>query len=61
MIKAIHCSYSTYCSRSNAAAVGNITSGAVTFSGDLNSFANNLTELTQTLGIPVEQVQTPQP
>ncbi|MEO0408672.1 MAG: hypothetical protein AAF289_15100, partial [Cyanobacteria bacterium P01_A01_bin.135] len=42
-----------------AATVGTLTSGAVTFSSDLNQFAGNLTELTKTLGIPIEQVQPP--
>ncbi|MGF1536209.1 MAG: pentapeptide repeat-containing protein [Elainellaceae cyanobacterium] len=42
-----------------AATVGTLTSGAVTFSGDLNQFAGNIAQLTETLGIPVEQVQPP--
>ena len=43
-----------------AATVGAIAGGAATFSGDLNTFTTNITELAQTLGIPVEQVQPTQ-
>lgn len=37
--------------------VGAITGGAANFSGDLNDFTGNVIELTETLGIPIEQVQ----
>ena len=40
--------------------VGALASGAATFSGDLNTFTGNVLELTETLGIPVEQVQPSQ-
>ncbi|MBT9311667.1 pentapeptide repeat-containing protein [Leptothoe kymatousa] len=38
-------------------AIGTITSGAATTSGDLSTFTTNVIELTQKLGIPIEQVQ----
>ncbi|MGB3613936.1 MAG: hypothetical protein WBA10_09095 [Elainellaceae cyanobacterium] len=44
-----------------AATVGTLTSGAVTFSGNLNEFADNVADLTATLGIPSEQVQPSSP
>jgi hypothetical protein len=40
-----------------ATTVGTLTAGAVTFSGNINEFAGNVIELTETLGIPIEQVQ----
>jgi uncharacterized protein YjbI with pentapeptide repeats len=42
------------------ATVGAIASGAATFSGNLNDFTSNITELTETLGIPIELVQPDQ-
>ena len=38
-------------------AVGGVTSGVATFSGDLNDFTGNVVELTEMLGVPIEQVQ----
>ncbi len=38
-------------------AAGTIASGAATFSGDVKEFTDNVVELTQKLGIPVELVQ----
>lgn len=40
-----------------ATAVGAIAGGAATFSGNLNDFTSNVIGLTETLGIPIEQVQ----
>ena len=40
--------------------VGALAGGAATFSGNLNTFTGNVLELTETLGIPVEQVQPSQ-
>lgn len=37
--------------------LGAIASGAATVSGDLTTFTNNVNELTEKLGIPIEQVQ----
>lgn len=37
--------------------VGALAGGAASFSGDLNTFTGNVIELTETLGIPIEQVQ----
>lgn len=41
-----------------ATTVGTLTAGAVSFSGNLNEFTGNVVELTETLGIPIEQVQS---
>ena len=41
------------------AAIGTIASGAATVSGDVSTFTGNVIELTEQLGIPVEQVQLP--
>ena len=43
-----------------ATTVGALAGGAATFSGNLNTFTGNVMELTETLGIPVEQVQPSQ-
>ena len=43
-----------------ATTVGPLAGGAATFSGDLNTFTGNVMELTEILGIPVEQVQPSQ-
>ena len=43
-----------------ATTVGALTGGAATFSGDLNTFTGNVLELTETFGIPLEQVQPSQ-
>ena len=43
-----------------ATMVGTIATGTATFSGDLNNFASNVIELTETLGIPIKQVQLDQ-
>jgi GTPase SAR1 family protein len=40
-------------------AAGTIASGAATFSGDIKEFTNNILELTQNLGVPIELVQPP--
>ena len=42
-----------------ASTVGALVSGAANVSSDLSTFATNVTELTETLGIPIEQVQLP--
>lgn len=39
------------------AAIGTIASGAAAVSGDVSTFTGNVIELTEQLGIPVEQVQ----
>ena len=52
-----------------AAAVGATASGMAAFTGDLNDFSRNFIDLTETIGIPTEQVvqkqsslhDTPQP
>ena len=36
-----------------------LTSGAAAVTGDLNDFTSNVIELTEQLGIPIEQVQLP--
>lgn len=41
------------------AAIGTIASGAAAVSGDVSTFIGNVIELTEKLGIPVEQVQLP--
>ena len=41
------------------AAIGTFASGAAAVTGDLNDFTSNVIELTEQLGIPVEQVQLP--
>ena len=41
------------------AAIGTIASGAAAVSGDVSTFTGNVIELTEQLGIPVEQVQLP--
>ncbi|MEM9006230.1 MAG: pentapeptide repeat-containing protein [Cyanobacteria bacterium P01_F01_bin.86] len=41
------------------AAIGMIASGAAAVSGDVSTFTGNVIELTEQLGIPVEQVQLP--
>ncbi|MBE9068719.1 pentapeptide repeat-containing protein [Leptolyngbya cf. ectocarpi LEGE 11479] len=41
------------------AAIGTIASGAAAVSGDVSTFTGNVIELTQQLGIPIEQVQLP--
>ncbi|NEP56251.1 MAG: hypothetical protein F6K31_04405 [Symploca sp. SIO2G7] len=41
------------------AAIGTIASGAAAVTGDLNDFTSNVIELTEQLGIPVEQMQLP--
>ena len=41
-----------------ATTIGAIAGGAATVSGDLNDFTGNVIELTETLGIPIEQVQS---
>ncbi|MEM9090461.1 MAG: pentapeptide repeat-containing protein [Cyanobacteria bacterium P01_F01_bin.53] len=40
-------------------AIGTIASGAAAVSGDVSTFTGNVIELTEKLGIPVEQVQLP--
>jgi hypothetical protein len=40
-----------------ATTIGLLTAGAVTFSGNLNEVVGNVIELTETLGISIEQVQ----
>jgi hypothetical protein len=40
-----------------ATTIGILTAGAVTFSGNLNEVIGNVIELTEVLGIPIEQVQ----
>ncbi|MEO0738540.1 MAG: pentapeptide repeat-containing protein [Cyanobacteria bacterium J06649_12] len=42
-----------------AAAIGTIVSGAAAVSGDVSTFTGNVIELTEKLGIPIEQVQLP--
>ena len=41
------------------AAIGTIASGAAAVSGDVSTFTGNVIELTEKLGIPIEQVQLP--
>lgn len=41
------------------AAIGTIASGAAAISGDVSTFTGNVIELTEQLGIPIEQVQLP--
>ncbi|MEM6518925.1 MAG: pentapeptide repeat-containing protein [Cyanobacteria bacterium P01_C01_bin.70] len=41
------------------AAIGTIASGAAAVSGDVSTFTGNVIELTEQLGMPVEQVQLP--
>lgn len=41
------------------AAISTIASGSATVSGDLSDFTSNVIELTEQLGIPIEQVQLP--
>ncbi|NEQ49551.1 MAG: pentapeptide repeat-containing protein [Leptolyngbya sp. SIO3F4] len=41
------------------AAIGTIASGAAAVSGDISTFTGNVIELTEKLGIPIEQVQLP--
>lgn len=41
-----------------ATTVGAITAGTATFSGNINDFTNNIVELTETLGISIEQAQS---
>jgi hypothetical protein len=41
------------------AAIGTIASGAAAVSGDVSTFTGNVIELTEQLGIPIEQVQLP--
>ena len=43
-----------------ATTVGALAGGAATFSGNLNTFTGNVIELTETVGIPVEEVQPSQ-
>ncbi|MEA5452693.1 pentapeptide repeat-containing protein [Leptolyngbya sp. CCNP1308] len=43
-----------------ATTIGILTAGAVTFSGNLNEVVGNVIELTETLGIPIDQVQPSQ-
>ena len=43
-----------------ATTVGALAGGAATFSSDVNTFTGNVLELTETLGIPVEQVKPSQ-
>lgn len=40
-----------------ASAVGAITGGVATFSGDLKAFTNNVFELTEILELPIEAIQ----
>ncbi|MFG6100551.1 pentapeptide repeat-containing protein [Leptothoe sp. ISB3NOV94-8A] len=41
------------------AAIGTLASGAAAVSGDVSTFTGNVIELTEQLGIPIEQVQLP--
>ncbi|MEM9218588.1 MAG: hypothetical protein AAGD25_30130 [Cyanobacteria bacterium P01_F01_bin.150] len=43
--------------RRAAIAVAAIVGGTATFSGDVNTFTDNVVKLTETLGIPIEQIQ----
>lgn len=40
-----------------ASAVGAITGSAATFSGNLNDFTDNISEISKTIGIPIEQIK----
>lgn len=41
-----------------ATTIGVIAGGAATFASDLNTFTGSVVELTETLGIPLDQVQS---
>jgi hypothetical protein len=43
-----------------ATTVGTVAGGVATFSGNLNDFASNVLQLSETLGVPIERVQ-PEP